>query len=248
MNEQLRLLVSLQEIDSTILSIAEEIEILPNKLNKAKAPLKEIQTSFDSDKAEYEKLDKKKKVQYDELEDIQEKINKLKAKSIEIKTNKEYEAHLKEIKNFEEKKYQLEEKILSVMETLDTLSKDFKKKEEKLKKEQEHYKQTEKSLEDEKNTLYSKMETYKIKRKDIVRNIEEEIYEEYMNLIKTGGGKGKAVVQTRNEVCFGCNTNIPPQLFNDIKGDRGIYTCYYCNRFLFYSPRQVTSDPEKKNG
>lgn len=245
MNEQLRLLISLQEIDSTILSIAEEIEILPNKLTKAKAPLKEIQTSFDSDKAEYEKLDKKKKAQYNELEDIQEKIDKLKAKGTEIKTNKEYEAHLKEIKNFEERKYQLEEKILSVMETLDALSKDFKKKEEKLKKAQEHYKQAEKSLEDEKNTLYSKMETYKIKRKDIVRNIEEEIYEKYMTLIKTGGGK--AVVQARNEVCLGCNTNIPPQLFNDIKGNKGIYTCYNCNRFLFYSSQPVTSYPEKKN-
>ncbi|MCK5512113.1 MAG: hypothetical protein KAI96_04855 [Thermodesulfovibrionia bacterium] len=245
MNEQLSLLISLQDIDSTILSIAEEIEILPNKLDKAKAPLKEIHTSFESNKSEHEKLDKKKKEKYSDLEDTQQKINNLKAKGKEIKTNKEYEAHLKEIKNFEERKDQLEEEILFIMETLDTLLKDFKKVEEKLKKAEENYKKEEKILEDEKNKLYSEMEIHKIKRKDIVRKVEEEIYEEYMILIKTGGGR--AVVQTRNEICFGCNTNIPPQLYNDIKADKGIYNCYYCNRFLFCSPQSMSPDVDKQS-
>ncbi len=245
MNEQLKLLVDLQEIDTAILSIAEEIEALPNKLGKAKARLKEVNTSFEKNKAEYEKTDKKKKQKYDELEEMQEKISKLKAKGSEIKTNKEYEAHLKEIKTFEEKKYQIEEEILSIMEALDNLTKDMKKEEPKLKKAEEEFKQEEKTLEEEKNRLHSGMEAYKLKRKEIVRKIDEEIYEKYMSLTKSAAGL--AVVETRNEVCLGCNTNIPPQLYNDIKEDKGIFTCYYCNRFLYYKEREITNvSPSKE--
>jgi predicted nucleic acid-binding Zn-ribbon protein len=45
---------------------------------------------------------------------------------------------------------------------------------------------------------------------------------------------GLAVVQAKNEICLGCNTNIPPQLYNDIKETGKTYTCYFCKRFLYY--------------
>jgi predicted nucleic acid-binding Zn-ribbon protein len=240
LNEQLKLLISLQEIDSAILSIAEEIEGLPGRLEKHRATLKEVNASFEKIKAKYGELNKKKKQKYDGLEEAEDKVNKLKAKSSEIKTNKEYEAHLKEIKTFENNKGRIEEEILTIMEDLEALSKEIGKEETKFKKAEENFKQEEKALEEERNKLHSEMEMYKLKRKDIVRKIDGEIYEKYMNLIKSSGGV--AVVQTQNEVCMGCHTNIPPQLYNDIKSNEDIFTCYYCNRFLFYSP-----ETEKKS-
>jgi len=239
LHEQLKLLISLQEVDSAILSIAEEIELLPRRLEKHKAHLKEASASCEKIKAKDGELNKKKKQKYDELEEIEDKINKLKAKSSEIKTNKEYEAHLKEIKTFENNKNRIEEEILSIMETLETLSED-----KKLKKAEEDFKQKEKVLEEERNRLHSEMEMYKIKRKDVVRKIDGEIYEKYMSRIKNSGGI--AVVQTQDEVCLGCHTNIPPQLYNDIKNNEDIFTCYHCNRFLFYPPHSEESSLRPK--
>jgi len=239
LHEQLKLLISLQEIDSAILSIAEEIELLPRRLEKHKAHLKEVNASFEKIKAKYGELNKKKKQKYDELEEVEDKINKLKAKSSEIKTNKEYESYLKELKTFENNKGRIEDEILSIMEAIETLSEDVKQEEAKFKKAEEDFRQEEKTLEEERNKLHSEMEMYKIKRKDVVRKMDGEIYEKYMSLIKSGGGI--AVVQTQNEVCLGCHTNIPPQLYNDIKNDEDIFTCCYCNRFLFY-PSQATPD------
>jgi predicted nucleic acid-binding Zn-ribbon protein len=241
LDEQLELLINLQEIDSSILSITEVIELLPNKLAKVKVNLKKASDKCETVKAEHDKLDEKKKGKYNELDEMQDKIDKLKVKSTEIKTNKEYEAHLREIKNFEERKNQIEEVILSVMEKLDNFAEDLKKEQEKFRKTEEHYKHEEKVLDEEKNKLHSEMEIYKSKRKEIVRKIHEEIYDRYMDLIKSGGGK--AVVQTKNEVCLGCNTNIPPQLYNDIKSDKGIFNCYYCNRFLYFSPKTEKTNP-----
>ena len=237
MNEQLSLLISLQEIDSAILAIAESIESLPNKLNSARALLKKANTAFEKFKAEYQKAEKQKKQKEGELEETQEKINKLKAKSAEVKTNKEYEAYLKEIKAFEDTRYQIEENILSAMETIDALSGNMKQEEAEYEKAEEKFRQEEKALEEEKNRLSSDIDTYKSKRKDLADKLDNEIYNRYVSILEAAGGV--AVVPVQNEVCLGCNTNIPPQLYNDIKNNDDIFSCCYCNRFLFY---RVPSD------
>jgi predicted nucleic acid-binding Zn-ribbon protein len=215
------------------MSIAEEIELLPKKLENGRTRVKEAKSSFDKIKDEYSQSEKGKKDKEDELEELQEKIEKLKAKSTEIKTNKEYEAHLKEIQNFEDSKSHIEDNILLVMEKLDSLSKDLKHEELKLRKVEEDFKYEEEKLGKERDELYADMEKHKTERKELIAGIDNDIYEEYMRKIKSTGGI--AVVQTRDEVCMGCHTNIPPQLFNDIKNGREIFTCYHCNRFLFYA-------------
>ncbi len=243
MDEQLKLLVGLQEIDSSILSIAEKIETLPKKLEQFKTSLKEANTSFQKVKEKYENLNKNKKDKEFELEEIQEKIDKLKSRSREIKTNKEYEAHLKEIEGLEKNKYLIEDNILSLMEDIEDLTKNLQKENLKVKKAEDDFKQHVKALEGEKKKLHSEMEMHKAKRKDLVARVDEETYAQYMNLLKRLGGL--AVVPAKNEVCLGCNTNIPPQLYNDIKKNDDIYTCYYCKRFLYYK-KPVPSDSKSK--
>ena len=41
------------------------------------------------------------------------------------------------------------------------------------------------------------------------------MYNEYMKVLKACGGL--AVVEARDEICQGCNMNIPPQMFVEIK-------------------------------
>jgi predicted nucleic acid-binding Zn-ribbon protein len=232
LNEQLKLLIELQEIDTSILSIAERIEALPAKIEKFKSPFKEANLSLQKAKTLYESVGKNKRDKELEAEEFQEKINKLKAKTKDIKTNKEYEAFLKEIESFEKEKFKIEDQILSIMESLETYSGDIQKEEAKVKKTEEEFRQQEKAVEEEKTKLHGDMETYKSKRKEFVAGIDEELYEQYMNLLKRAGGL--AVVSAKNEVCLGCNTNIPPQQYNDIKKGENIFTCYYCKRILYY--------------
>ncbi|HDZ61538.1 MAG TPA: hypothetical protein ENH40_00120, partial [Nitrospirae bacterium] len=53
----------------------------------------------------------------------------------------------------------------------------------------------------------------------------------------------------RKEICKGCNTNIPPQLYNDIRSNKDdIFTCYYCSRFLFYSDASAQDGAKKADG
>ncbi|GBD95902.1 MAG TPA: hypothetical protein ENG83_00845 [Nitrospirae bacterium] len=231
MNEQLRRLVELQEIDSVIISLADKIELLPDKLDQFKTPLEEASASFQKFKLKHEELNKRKKNKDLELEEIQDKINKLRSRSAEIKTNKEYEAHLREIEGFEKSKSKIEDEILTLMEDIENFTKNLQEEELKIRKAEDDFQEREKLLEEEKKKLNIEMELQKAKRKDFIAGIDKEIYAQYMTLLNRSG---LAVVPAKNEVCLGCNYNIPPQLYNDIKKNEDIYTCFYCKRFLYY--------------
>ncbi len=232
LNEQLRLLIRLQKIDSALFSMEKEIDMLPERLENSRTRLKEIKGNCEKIIARYEKGEKDKKQKEGELEELEEKISRLKAKSTEIKTNKEYEAHVREIQNFEKSKYDLEDKILSLMEGLDAVTDEVNREKMKLREAEGHFRREEQALENEKKKLDDQTNVYRKQRDEIVAGVDSELYDQYMNALKRSGGL--AVVQTKNEVCLGCHTNIPPQLFNDIRTGEAILTCYHCHRFLFY--------------
>lgn len=239
MNEQLRLLIRLQKIDSALLSIESEIDMLPGKLENSRTRLKEVKSNCEKIVARYEKGEKEKKQKEVELEEIEEKIGKLKSKSTDIKTNKEYEAHIKEIQNFEKAKYDIEDEILLIMEGLDAITGEVNSEKMKLREVEEQFKREEHALENDKSRLNDQADTHRKQREELVAGIDSELYDQYMNALKRSGGL--AVVQTKNEVCLGCHTNIPPQLFNDIRSGKDIFTCYHCYRFLFYNDAPESS-------
>ncbi len=245
MNEQLKFLVDLQEIDTSILAVTEKIESLPEKLNHYRTPLKKAESSLEKAKSRSEALNKRKKDKDIQLDEMLDRIDKLKARSSGIKTNKEYEAHLKEIESVERNRRRIEDEILSLMEEIERYSRELQQEEMKIRKVQDEFKQQEKVLEEEKKKLYSEIEALKQKREEYAVRINKDYYNRYMNLLNRAGGQ--AVVRTKNEICLGCNTNIPPQLYNDIRKSEEIYNCYYCKRFLYFKEEEpVASGKESQ--
>ncbi|MDO8281417.1 MAG: C4-type zinc ribbon domain-containing protein [Thermodesulfovibrionia bacterium] len=235
MNEQLELLKKLQDVDSAIISLADEIDQLSKKIGNDSLLLKQAQASYNISKAKSDEAVKKRKDKERELQEIHDTINKSKAKSGALKTNKEYEAHLREIESFQKKTERIEEEILTIMVSADALTNELKEEGLKLKKAEEECKKDEQLIENEKKKLLSDMTEYKSKRTEFTDKIDPDNYEIYMNLLKKHGRT--AVAEAENEICLGCNTNIPPQLFNEVKENRKIINCFYCYRFLYYKDK-----------
>jgi predicted nucleic acid-binding Zn-ribbon protein len=243
LNEQLKLLIELQELDTAIESITDNMELLPRKLAQFEDPLKASRALSESIKKKAETLNKRKHAKDLELDDVQDKIDKLKTRSSDIKTNKEYEAHRKEIEVFENNIHKIEDEILVLMEEIEAFTGEVQMEEEKVKKAEEDFKKQEKLIEEEKNRLIMDIDKVKAKRNDFATRIDKDIYDQYMQKVDRLGGL--AVVQVKNEICLGCNTNIPPQLYNDIKETDRTYTCYFCKRFLYYlEPPPADENPQ----
>ncbi len=243
MNEQLKSLIALQELDSRIIDLAEQIEQIPRKLEAFAEPLKKARQEYDKKQSHFEELNKKKKARDLELDEMQDKIDKLKSRSGDIKTNKEYEAHLKEIQGFEDKMSAVEEDILVAMEALEGFEQEIQGVKDNVTRAEQELKAQEQLVRSEQEKISEQLDLHRSRRKEFTECIDKENLTRYMNLMKRLGDK--AVVEAINEVCLGCNTNIPPQLFNDIKKDDTICSCYYCQRFLYYrTPSAEPAEPK----
>jgi predicted nucleic acid-binding Zn-ribbon protein len=232
MIEELKQLIELQQIDSRILDKKRLIEDIPSKLTAGELPLAESKAALNTLKEKIDSFEKKKRDKEKEIDDINEKIKKLKIRTSEIKTNKEYQAHLKEIESAEKERYSTEDEILVLMEEIDTSLKELKKEETKFKNEQDKIEVLKKELEVEMSEAEKELLPLKEARARIVDSLDEEIYNEYMQVLEASNAL--AVVEAKDEICTGCNMNIPPQLFVEIKKNEKILNCPQCRRVLFY--------------
>ena len=227
------LLIKLQDIDSRILEKSLFIDKVPARIYEVDEPLKQANLDLDKIKQKNEGLLKKKKEKEKSLEEINEKIKKMKARVADIKTNKEYQAHLKEIESSEAEIAKIEDEILMIMEDLDNSVRLQKEKEERVRIEVGKINAFKKQLDQEVEEYQKELSLLKEERADLGRRIDPEVYRLYMTLSNTGSGL--AVTRTKNEICMGCNMNIPPQLFVEIRKNEEIYQCPQCQRILYYS-------------
>jgi len=225
-------LIQLQQIDSKIRAIQRTIEDVPGKITEVESPLQDSQNVLNRIKQQYEAFEKKKREKERALEDINDKINKLKMRTGEIKTNKEYQALLKEIKAVEDARSSIEDDILSAMEDADTLGKQIKTEEQNYRANKEKVEALKKDIENEKSETEKELLKVQGIREKVIEAVDSEVYDQYFMLLEICGGL--AVIEVKDEICQGCNMNIPPQLFVELKKNEEIYNCPHCRRILFY--------------
>jgi predicted nucleic acid-binding Zn-ribbon protein len=231
-NKQLEHLMQLQQIDSKIRALQRTIEDVPRKITEVESPLQDSQNVLNRIKQQYDAFEKKKREKERALEDINDKINKLKMRTGEIKTNKEYQALLKEIKAVEDARSSIEDDILTAMEDADTLGKQIKTEEQNYRANKEKVETLKKDIENEKSETEKELLKVQRIREKVIEAVDSEVYDQYFMLLEICGGL--AVIEVKDEICQGCNMNIPPQLFVELKKNEEIYNCPHCRRIIFY--------------
>jgi uncharacterized protein len=229
----IKLLMELQEIDSRILQKRVFIDKVPQRIHEVDEPLKQAGLELDRIRQKTESLARKKREKEKNLDDINGKIGKMKSRVSDIKTNKEYQAHLKEIESSEKEIAGVEEEILLIMEDLDNLLKEQTEKEGRVSEERDKLDAFKGELDREVEKYEKELSVLKESRAEAVSSLPAGVYDKYMSLI--GSGNGVAVTKARNEICLGCNMNIPPQLFVEIRKNEEFIQCPQCRRILYYS-------------
>jgi hypothetical protein len=228
----LSLLVELQKLDTQILSLSRKVDSIPAHIAADEAVYKQAQKAHDAVTQQQQALEKKKKEKERQVEDLNEKIAKLKARAPEIKTNKEYQANLKEIEAFETQIRAIEDELLNLMEALETAASGAGEENRKFAAAKAEAEALGKDREAEIKKAEQEMQTLKVSRKEFSEKIDPEFYSLYMTLLKSN--RGLAVSKVVREICQGCFMNIPPQLFVRIKAGGDIFQCPQCRRILYY--------------
>ncbi len=240
MREQISVLEVLQQIDMELSELEVHLTEYPKKISAFEQELQSSKESLININNKREELLKVKSELENELNLNEENIKKSEERLFEIKTHKEYQALQKEITETKRMNLDLEEKLLDEMEKIEQLEAQIAEKNEELTNKETDYQV---KISDYKEKLEEIKVVYepKVEEKEkIVQTINPEILPLYEK-IKTRNGEVLAVA--RNEICTGCNMNIPAQLFNEILTLSRIIQCPSCQKIL-YCKEESSSEAE----
>ena len=241
MNPHLRPLIELQVLDLRMAEIKEHQRKLPVLLETAQAPLNDATKQLADLTASLEAATKERRTQEKDLEAHEAQTEKLRARLSELKTNKEYQAHLFEIEMANKKKGEIEERILVYMEKIEQLQKDVTEAQAKKAEADKQFAVDKARLDAEQAALTAESSELEQKHKEIAVTVEKGLLARYTKL--KASRKEQALAPVRNGICFGCKLQLPPQLVAEVRRSDVILTCNHCHRILYWEGEPVQEQP-----
>jgi predicted nucleic acid-binding Zn-ribbon protein len=235
LKEQLDLLWELQKIDLTLQEIRKERERYPREMDRLdeKQGIEKERVKQEREKIESLEKDRRQKEGHLSLE--QEKVKRAEGKMFEVKTNKEYQALLKEIEGIKESNSKEEEEILRLMDEIEEVKKDLNRREKEMAATLTKI-DTEKSVIQvgisESEGLW-KRET--ARRDSLSKQLDSSLFRLYSTLREKRQGIG--MVAVKRETCQGCFVNVPPQMYIEVQRNNALVRCPNCNRILYWEDR-----------
>jgi hypothetical protein len=161
------------------------------------------------------------------------KIQKSQEKLRSVKTNKEYQSSLKEIDDIKLINSKIEDEMLEFLEQIESAEKalneqkkrysqivdDTNREKDSINRDTEHYKQKLAQLESDRNLV-----------KDTLDSTILDIFYR----VKAKQADGVAIAEVKDEVCQGCNLNIPPQMYIDLQHRNSLKNCPSCERIIYW--------------
>lgn len=232
MNEELETLCEVQKVDSQIIENEKKRAFGPRKIDEMAREINEMKERLTREKTVIEELEKERKKKEQELESEKDQVKKVEAKLYEVKTNKEYQAMLKEIEAARANNDKTEEEILVLLEKTEELKKDLQSSSKELARREKEVLDETKAIEKEIKAVDDVVVELRKEKEKLLSGITDNLKKRYNILIEKRGGL--AVVNVRNGTCMGCFMNIPPQLFIEVMKNNETITCPSCNRIFFF--------------
>jgi predicted nucleic acid-binding Zn-ribbon protein len=232
LKEQLSFLIELQKIDLKIGLITIKKKDLPEKIAQMDEEFMAMTASMEEARSKLEELNKRRGDKEDKFKKGVDTLKKTKDRLLEVKTNKEYQAILKEIETIEKKNSDIEDEIITAMEDLDNIKGVLKTKEKDFDDRKSRYEREKQTIAQEISQLDVDLADCQQKNSDLRRQVRRELQKKY-ELIK-GARNGVAVVSVWKEVCDGCHMNIPPQLYIELQRSADLLSCPNCNRIIYW--------------
>jgi hypothetical protein len=168
-------------------------------------------------------------------------IKKSEAKLSSVKTNKEYQAFLKEIDDIKVKNSKLEDDMIEFLDRIEEA-------ENTLNTKKAEYSELQTRLNNEKETIQKETEEGKrrleildAQLKTVAAGIDAGLLATY-NRVKALQSNAIGIVAVTDAVCQGCNMNIPPQMYNELQRGDSLKRCPICDRIIYWKNENKRSE------
>jgi len=231
--EQMNVLVELQTVDSSIDRYRDKQEKLPAQLASARERVRHAEEALQQAKDRVKEEEMQRKRLELEVDGIRDEMDRLNKQIMQVKTNKEYQALLKEIEDHKRKIFLREDDILEIMENIEDLQAQVKRSERELDQASKDLKDQSASIQEELRQVDLAVSQDLDRRENIAARVDKQILARYERVRAGKGGIGVAMANIDEAICTMCHMDIRPQLLMELKQGNKVVCCESCNRILF---------------
>jgi hypothetical protein len=237
---ELSKLIEVQELDKVIQEVVGELERLPDELKTEGAALEDLKTQQAAHLQELENLQKERRDTETETAEMEDGITKSRSRLMEIKSNIEYKAMLKEIAFKEDQKDQRETRMLELLELMEGQKKALAEIEAQIKERQAVLAERSAAVAAAVKKLEGRRTGLEEQRKKMRKGVPAQLLKRYEFIRQRRNGT--AIAPVYEGVCFGCHMNILPQQFIDLQKGEELLQCPHCQRILYWQEEEAEGE------
>lgn len=241
MKDQLRLVFELSRLDFKVEEGQSSLTKIETQRAERETQVQGQRQALETKSSEIAELEKGKREKEREVETAEARLQEFQKKLSQIKTNREYQAALKEISETKKSNKGLEDGILEFMMKIEALKKDQGSLEEQIQKFDETFEGERMEWDEEEKTVRETMGEIESKRQSIISQLDGKVAGLYHRIKKS---RRDAVTYVEGGTCQGCYMHVPPQLYIEIQKSKAVHTCPSCHRILFLREWEMEGSPE----
>lgn len=242
MEKLLNLLERVQETDIRIDRIRHFIGHYQDFIKEMDDEQAELKTLAENEKTALDSLKKQKSKKELDLQDGEEHIIKCNVRLNSVKTNKEYEATLKEIAGQKNKNSDIETEVLLLLDQIDQEEAKFKEARKKLESEEKQIETRKKDLALKLERAQAELPKQEKERDEIMPLLRPDVLENYRWLQERMGAR--VLTRLVDETCQSCFRKVPSQMYNEVLAGNNVLTCPGCNRIMVHRVTEFLSQDD----
>lgn len=237
---ELSRLIDVQEIDKVIQEVTQGLTKLPEELTAGEAALEELKAAHAAQLQELENLKAQRRDTEMEMAEMEEGIKNSRQRLMEIKSNIEYKAMLKEIAFKEDQRDQRETRLLQFMELMETQNRLIAEQIGQMGGQEATLVQQRQEVAVQVAKLQAELAELEERRKKVRKVVPAPLMKRYEFIRQRRNSS--AVCPVHEGVCLGCHMNILPQQFIDLQKGLEILQCPHCQRILYWADEMGEAD------
>jgi len=242
LEEKMKNLIALQDCDIRMRDLQIKKEEGPNKIQRLKEKLTAVEDQLEEEANRLEAFTRDRRQAEQEIEEIENRLKKSNIKLSNIKSNKEYQAALKEIDDLKREKLLWEDRVIDSLEQVEELETKYATNREKVEETRQQFELDHNEILKRVKALNRELNKIEKQRMQFSQALDPDLLKRYDSLRAHKGGIGVSPVI--KGVCQTCHLGIPPQEFNELlRGDK-LMACPNCTRIIYWGDDERYQEKE----
>ncbi len=230
MREKLKALAELQNVDLEVASLRKAADVHPRQIAELERELGVARSAIEAERARLTDMERQKTQLEQNITDEKDKVKKWEARLSEQRSTREYSALAREIDIAKKANLTMAEELAELTKQLGVAREAIKSKEADFATKQQGLSGRMTELKGKLGEAEAQVKSLEGRRAGVSAGVDANLLRRYESIRKK---KLPALVGVVAGTCQGCNMNVPPQLYNQLRTSLGTDVCPSCHRIIY---------------